>query len=140
MTADIEEKEEIVKFVEKDEDLLGSSSEQEAEPEKGEVGEEGDAAEAKVEEEATAEVNIEEVDAPTLCDNCSQDTGKIYLDKLIEVREMQDRFNQLWTKCQRCSGSLHNEVLCSNKNCDIFYMRIKTKNSLQEKLETISQW
>ncbi|KAF0266842.1 hypothetical protein FOG48_04027 [Hanseniaspora uvarum] len=79
-------------------------------------------------------------DKGPLCDNCSQDTGKIYLDKLIEVREMQDRFNQLWTKCQRCSGSLHNEVLCSNKNCDIFYMRIKTKNSLQEKLETISQW
>ena len=41
MTADIEEKEEIVKFVEKDEDLLGSSSEHEAEPEKGEVCEEG---------------------------------------------------------------------------------------------------
>jgi hypothetical protein len=64
MTADIEEKEEIIKFVEKDEDLLGSSSEQEAEPEKEEVGEEGDAAEAKVEEEATAEVNTEE-DAAT---------------------------------------------------------------------------
>ena len=64
MTADIEEKEEIVKFVEKDEDLLGSSSEHEAEPEKGEVCEEGDAAEAKVEEEATAEVNTEE-DAAT---------------------------------------------------------------------------
>ena len=60
MTADIEEKEEIVKFVEKDEDLLGSSSEHEAEPEKEEVEEEGDAAEAKVEEEAAAEVNIEE--------------------------------------------------------------------------------
>ena len=64
MTADIEEKEEIVKFVEKDEDLLGSSSEHEAEPEKGEVCEEGNAAEAKVEEEATAEVNTEE-DAAT---------------------------------------------------------------------------
>ncbi|GMM42521.1 hypothetical protein DAHU10_034310 [Hanseniaspora uvarum] len=60
MTADIEEKEEIVKFVEKDEDLLGSSSEHEAEPEKEEVEEEGDAAEAKVKEEAAAEVNIEE--------------------------------------------------------------------------------
>ncbi|KAF0273883.1 hypothetical protein FOG51_01454 [Hanseniaspora uvarum] len=60
MTADIEEKEEIVKFVEKDENLLGSSSEHEAEPEKEEVEEEGDAAEAKVEEEAAAEVNIEE--------------------------------------------------------------------------------
>lgn len=60
MTADIEEKEEIVKFVEKDEDLLGSSSEHEAGPEKEEVEEEGDAAEAKVEEEAAAEVNIEE--------------------------------------------------------------------------------
>lgn len=75
-----------------------------------------------------------------LCDNCASKTDTIYLNKLVEVRDLQEKFNQLWTKCQRCSGSLHNEVLCSNKNCDIFYMRIKTRNTLQDKLESISQW
>jgi len=87
MTADIEEKEEIVKFVEKDEDLLGSSSEQEAEPEKGEVGEEGDAAEAKVEEEATAEVNIEEVDAPTEAKVEADEEEDVPTDAKVEADE-----------------------------------------------------
>lgn len=90
MTADIEEKEEIVKFVEKDEDLLGSSSEHEAEPEKEEVEEEGDAAEAKVEEEATAEVNIEEVDAPTEAKVEADEEEDVPTEAKVEAAEEED--------------------------------------------------
>ncbi|KAL6944574.1 DNA-directed DNA polymerase delta [Hanseniaspora osmophila] len=75
-----------------------------------------------------------------LCRNCASKTTEIYLKSLYEVRDLQEKFSRLWTQCQRCSGSLHNEVLCSNKNCDIFYMRVKTKKELQDKSESLSQW
>lgn len=37
----------------------------------------------------------------------------------------QINFSRLWTQCQRCQGSLHQDVLCSSKDCPIFYMRKK---------------
>ena len=38
---------------------------------------------------------------------------------------------RLWTQCQRCQGSLHEEVLCTSRDCPIFYMRMKVQKDLQ---------
>ncbi|EDO17646.1 hypothetical protein Kpol_1004p20 [Vanderwaltozyma polyspora DSM 70294] len=75
-----------------------------------------------------------------LCHNCKSRSSELYIKTLYDVRELEQKFARLWTQCQRCSGSLHNEVLCSNKNCDIFYMRVKVKKELQEKVEQLSKW
>ncbi|SCU90495.1 LAMI_0E02322g1_1 [Lachancea mirantina] len=75
-----------------------------------------------------------------LCENCLERSGELYIKALYDVRELEEKFARLWTQCQRCSGSLHNEVLCSNKNCDIFYMRVKAKKELQEKVDDLSKW
>ncbi|KAM3161847.1 DNA polymerase [Lachancea thermotolerans] len=75
-----------------------------------------------------------------LCKNCSSRSGELYVRALYDVRDLEEKFARLWTQCQRCSGSLHNEVLCSNKNCDIFYMRVKAKKELQEKVEELGKW
>lgn len=75
-----------------------------------------------------------------LCNDCLSRSGELYLKALYDVRTLEERFSRLWTQCQRCSGSLHNEVLCSNKNCDIFYMRVKAKKELQEKAIELSKW
>ncbi|QEU63049.1 Pol3 [Kluyveromyces lactis] len=75
-----------------------------------------------------------------LCNDCLSRSGELYMKALYDVRTLEERFSRLWTQCQRCSGSLHNEVLCSNKNCDIFYMRVKAKKELQEKVVELSKW
>ncbi|QLG72429.1 hypothetical protein HG535_0D01370 [Zygotorulaspora mrakii] len=75
-----------------------------------------------------------------LCLNCIQKSGELYIKSLYNVRELEEKFARLWTQCQRCAGTLHNEVLCSNKNCDIFYMRVKAKKELQENVEQLSKW
>lgn len=76
----------------------------------------------------------------TLCSNCQSKSSELYIKALYDVRDLEDKFSRLWTQCQRCAGNLHNEVLCSNKNCDIFYMRVKVKKELQEKVEQLSKW
>ena len=57
------------------------------------------------------------------------------------MNQLQSRFSRLWTQCQRCQGSLHSEVLCSNRDCPIFYMRVKVQKELEQataKLERFS--
>lgn len=76
----------------------------------------------------------------TLCANCEARSGEFYIKQLYEARDLQEKFSRLWVQCQRCAGNLHNEVLCSNKNCDIFYMRVKVRKELQEKMEQLSKW
>ncbi len=49
-------------------------------------------------------------------------------------------FNTLWTECQRCQGSLHQEVICSNRDCPIFYKRRKVQIDLQNVQEALDRF
>jgi DNA polymerase delta subunit 1 len=45
---------------------------------------------------------------------------------------MEDRHARLWTQCQRCQGSLLQDVLCTSRDCPIFYMRKKVQKDVEE--------
>eukprot|EP00472_Partenskyella_glossopodia_P012617 CAMPEP_0197539516 /NCGR_PEP_ID=MMETSP1318-20131121/63041_1 /TAXON_ID=552666 /ORGANISM="Partenskyella glossopodia, Strain RCC365" /LENGTH=267 /DNA_ID=CAMNT_0043098261 /DNA_START=55 /DNA_END=855 /DNA_ORIENTATION=- len=68
----------------------------------------------------------------TICKHCEPMLSTIYHKKLTMVRQKEELFNKLWTQCQRCSGSLHQDVLCSNRDCPIFYRRKKVQKDLDE--------
>lgn len=36
-----------------------------------------------------------------------------YLHKMVVVSELEELFGKLWTQCQECQGSLHQDVLCT---------------------------
>ena len=76
-------------------------------------------------------VGKEEMDG-AVCSNCRPRTGELYTKTLTRVSELEVRFGRLWTQCQRCQGSLHNEVICSSKDCPIFYMRMKAKKDVED--------
>ncbi len=44
----------------------------------------------------------------------------------------QAQYCGLWTQCQRCQGSLHQDVLCTSRDCPIFYRRKKVQKELNE--------
>ena len=73
-----------------------------------------------------------EEEAGAVCGNCRPRTGELYTKTLTRVSELEVRFGRLWTQCQRCQGSLHNEVICSSKDCPIFYMRMKAKKDVED--------
>lgn len=60
-----------------------------------------------------------------LCSHCADKEGQLYISEIFKLRQLQEKFSKLWTECQRCQGSLHEEVLCTNRDCTIFYMRKK---------------
>jgi len=78
-----------------------------------------------------------------LCASCEENRGSLYLDHLDQANDLEDRFSKLWTQCQRCQGSMHQDVLCSSRDCPIFYMRKKVQkdlNMVQEKMEKFAKF
>ena len=70
-------------------------------------------------------------DKETVCLHCKPVESQIYQNLVCEHSNLEYSFNRLWTQCQRCQGSLHEEVLCTNKDCTIFYMRKSAQKNLQ---------
>jgi len=68
-----------------------------------------------------------------VCEHCKSRESEIYQKHISEVSSLEDRYSRLWTQCQRCQGSLHEEVLCTSRDCPIFYTRKKVQIELTEK-------
>ncbi|KAF8328374.1 delta DNA polymerase [Cantharellus anzutake] len=67
-----------------------------------------------------------------VCNNCRPRLGELYQKQLAQASSTQVAFARLWTQCQRCQGSLHQDVLCTSKDCPIFYMRKKAQKDAAE--------
>ena len=67
----------------------------------------------------------------------------MYQKTLSAVNDLELSFSALWTQCQRCQGSLHQDVLCTSRDCPIFYRRKKVQKDLTEShalLARIQDW
>lgn len=81
-----------------------------------------------------------EESAGAVCSDCAPRVGELYKKTLNRVSELEVRFSRLWTQCQRCQGSMHCEVICSSKDCPIFYMRMKAKKELEDTGKELSRF
>jgi DNA polymerase delta subunit 1 len=66
-----------------------------------------------------------------VCQDCVDKAEELYNTTLDEVNTMEEKFSRLWTQCQRCQGSLHQDVICTSKDCPIFYMRKRAQKELE---------
>ncbi|KIM31867.1 hypothetical protein M408DRAFT_327272 [Serendipita vermifera MAFF 305830] len=73
-----------------------------------------------------------------VCNNCRPRLGELYQKQVTLSSKQQVAFARLWTQCQRCQGSLHLDVLCTSKDCPIFYMRKKAQRDVSE-AETVME-
>ncbi|KAM0670598.1 hypothetical protein MY8738_000763 [Beauveria namnaoensis] len=75
-----------------------------------------------------------------VCADCAPRVGELYKRTLDRMSDLEVRFGRLWTQCQRCQGSMHCEVICSSKDCPIFYMRMKAKKDLEDAGKELSRF
>lgn len=75
-----------------------------------------------------------------LCVNCKPKAGQLYSESLASLNALEVKFSRLWTQCQRCQGSLHQDVLCANKDCPIFYMRKKAQKDVAQQSVEVQKW
>jgi DNA polymerase delta subunit 1 len=66
--------------------------------------------------------------------------GDVYQRTVLGVNDLEAQFSALWTQCQRCQGSLHQDVLCRSRDCPIFYRRMKVQKELGEAQNTLQRF
>ncbi|PKA57109.1 DNA polymerase delta catalytic subunit [Apostasia shenzhenica] len=57
----------------------------------------------------------------TLCLHCKGREAELYCKIVSNVAEMEVLFGRLWTQCQECQGSLHQDVLCTRHKSDLTF-------------------
>jgi len=75
-----------------------------------------------------------------VCRHCQPKISSIYQKEMSQLSALEDKFSRLWTQCQRCQGSRHEEVLCTSRDCPIFYMRKKIQIELGEKDKVLQRF
>ena len=76
----------------------------------------------------------------SLCAHCEPRAATLYRERLLHVSALERKFAKLWTQCQRCQGSLHQDVLCTNNDCPIFYARKKVQKDLKDKQDVLNRF
>jgi len=79
-------------------------------------------------------------DTDAVCPHCKPKESDIYQKIIAQTSDLEVKFGRLWTQCQRCQGSLHEEVLCTSRDCPIFYLRKKIQIDLGEKEKVIQRF
>ncbi|XP_018572479.1 DNA polymerase delta catalytic subunit [Anoplophora glabripennis] len=69
-------------------------------------------------------------ESEAVCSYCKPKEAALYQQELCHHRMLEDRFASLFTECQRCQGSLFEEILCTSRDCPIFYIRKKVQMEL----------
>ncbi|KAI5122484.1 hypothetical protein M0805_001394 [Coniferiporia weirii] len=75
-----------------------------------------------------------------VCNNCRPRLGEFYQKQTISTSALQTSYSRLWTQCQRCQGSLHQDVLCTSKDCPIFYMRKKAQKDVEDSVTVLERF
>ena len=73
-----------------------------------------------------------------VCAACRPMEREIYMRAQMQVNRLQAEFAAAWTHCQRCQGSLHERVLCTNRDCSIFYVRKKIQVDLEARQKALA--
>ncbi|KAK8958305.1 DNA polymerase delta catalytic subunit [Platanthera guangdongensis] len=76
----------------------------------------------------------------TLCSHCKGREAELYCKTVANVAEMEVFFGRLWTQCQECQGSFHQDVLCTSRDCPIFYRRKKAQKDMAEAKMHLDRW
>ncbi|KAL2347216.1 hypothetical protein Fmac_001216 [Flemingia macrophylla] len=76
----------------------------------------------------------------TLCSHCKGREAELYCKTVAQVSDLEILFGRLWTQCQECQGSLHQDVLCTSRDCPIFYRRKKAQKDMAEAKLQLDRW
>nr|CAB3489373.1 unnamed protein product [Digitaria exilis] len=76
----------------------------------------------------------------TLCSHCKGRETELYCKTVANVSDLEMLFGRLWTQCQECQGSLHQDVLCTSRDCPIFYRRRKAQKDMAEARLQLDRW
>ncbi|GAA96997.1 uncharacterized protein L969DRAFT_53941 [Mixia osmundae IAM 14324] len=75
-----------------------------------------------------------------VCKNCAPRTAELYYKTLALASQFETAYARLWTQCQRCQGSLHQDVICTSADCPIYYRRRTARREAETAHETLARF
>ena len=75
-----------------------------------------------------------------VCKNCKDKMRSIYIENRLEMNNKERNYADLWSQCQRCQGSILQDIICQNRDCPIFYRRFKVKKDLKNMKEIMDRF
>ena len=75
-----------------------------------------------------------------VCTNCESKMKQIYIERKQELKLFEKKYCDLWVQCQRCQGSLHQDILCQSRDCPIFYRRVKAKKQIEDAQAVVARF
>ncbi|ORY41158.1 hypothetical protein LY90DRAFT_661817 [Neocallimastix californiae] len=79
-------------------------------------------------------------DEKAVCFHCRPKLGELYQRQIMQFNLSEKKYSRLWTQCQRCQGSLHQDIICTSKDCPIFYMRKKIQKDMKDNIKQIERF
>eukprot|EP00833_Pecoramyces_ruminatium_P004950 jgi/Orpsp1_1/1178982/evm.model.c7180000067458.1 len=79
-------------------------------------------------------------DEKAVCYHCRPRLGELYQRQIMQFNISERKYARLWTQCQRCQGSLHQDIICTSKDCPIFYMRKKIQKDMKDNTKQIERF
>lgn len=80
------------------------------------------------------------IDSGAVCFHCSSREGEILQWQLQQMQLYERTFHRLWSNCQSCQGSMHQEVICKNSECPVFYARVIAQKNVQQQSSIINRF
>ncbi len=74
-----------------------------------------------------------------ICDGCEPRRQMLVLKNQEVANQYEKKFASLWSQCQRCTGSLHQTVICASAECPIFYARRKAQKDMTDMTEALKR-
>ncbi|CCW63167.1 unnamed protein product [Phytomonas sp. EM1] len=75
-----------------------------------------------------------------LCASCSDRAPEVYGRIVAKRNHYEAIYAQVWTQCQQCQGSLNQEVICTSRDCPVFYARKKVQKDLYEQQSLLDRF
>lgn len=75
-----------------------------------------------------------------VCHSCQDKIPEVYMGVIAQKSELEKRYCELWSTCQKCQGSLTQNILCTSRDCPLFYQRRKVEKDLEQVKETYSRF
>ena len=75
-----------------------------------------------------------------VCSACSDITPDIYSNILNKRNHYESVFSSVWTQCQQCQELLGQEVICTSRDCPVFYIRKKVQRDLKEQQSMLDRF
>ena len=66
------------------------------------------------------------------CKLCQDIAPEIYVNIMNKRNHYEAVYSKVWTQCQQCQELLHQDVICTSRDCPVFYTRKKVQKDLRE--------